>query len=202
MRRGFTLIELLVVIAIIAILAAILFPVFARAREKARQSSCLANVKQILLGIQMYVQDYDERFPIYDYGSSASLRLYWDHQIQPYLKNTNILKCPSRLQNTSAIHYGYNYDSITDGYNGASLSRVEYPSTTCIINDSRNRLSHHPPMGDTTTLDQFKENSNLESPRTARCPHNDGLNMGFVDGHSKWLSGSDAFGNAATYWPQ
>jgi prepilin-type N-terminal cleavage/methylation domain-containing protein len=61
--KGFTLIELLVVIAIIAILAAILFPVFARAREKARQSSCLSNVKQITLGTQMYVQDYDEKFP-------------------------------------------------------------------------------------------------------------------------------------------
>jgi len=63
MRRGFTLIELLVVIAIIAILAAILFPVFARAREKARQSSCLSNVKQLDLAVQMYIQDYDEMLP-------------------------------------------------------------------------------------------------------------------------------------------
>jgi len=63
MRKGFTLIELLVVIAIIAILAAILFPVFARAREKARQTSCLSNVKELGLGLMMYVQDYDECFP-------------------------------------------------------------------------------------------------------------------------------------------
>ncbi len=62
-KKGFTLIELLVVIAIIAILAAILFPVFARAREKARQTSCLSNIKQLTLGVQMYVQDFDERFP-------------------------------------------------------------------------------------------------------------------------------------------
>ena len=66
-KRGFTLIELLVVIAIIAILAAILFPVFAKAREKARQTTCLSNVKQITLGILQYAQDYDERFPmLYD----------------------------------------------------------------------------------------------------------------------------------------
>ncbi len=64
MRRGFTLIELLVVIAIIAILAAILFPVFAKAREKARQSSCLSNMKQIVLGTMQYAQDYDERLPM------------------------------------------------------------------------------------------------------------------------------------------
>ena len=62
-RHGFTLIELLVVIAIIAILAAILFPVFARARAKAKQSSCLNNVKQLSLGYQMYMSDYDEKFP-------------------------------------------------------------------------------------------------------------------------------------------
>ncbi|MCD6351947.1 MAG: prepilin-type N-terminal cleavage/methylation domain-containing protein, partial [Armatimonadetes bacterium] len=65
MRRGFTLIELLVVIGIIAILAAILFPVFARAREKARQASCLSNLKQLALGFLMYIQDYDERLPRY-----------------------------------------------------------------------------------------------------------------------------------------
>ena len=71
-RRGFTLIELLVVIAIIAILAAILFPVFARAREKARQTSCLSNLKQVGLASNMYLQDYDERLVIEFYGSMAS----------------------------------------------------------------------------------------------------------------------------------
>ncbi|MFO8079838.1 MAG: prepilin-type N-terminal cleavage/methylation domain-containing protein, partial [Armatimonadota bacterium] len=71
-RRGFTLIELLVVIAIIAILAAILFPVFARAREKARQTSCLSNLKQLGLGMQMYAQDYDERFNLSQYQLPGS----------------------------------------------------------------------------------------------------------------------------------
>ncbi len=104
-RRGFTLIELLVVIAIIAILAAILLPVFAQAREKARTASCQSNLKQIGLAFRMYVQDYDERFPrnsppnppnpyVRDFGGS------WDGWISnlltPYEKNWQIYVCPSR----------------------------------------------------------------------------------------------------------
>ena len=94
MRRGFTLIELLVVIAIIAILAAILFPVFAKAREKARQSSCLSNVKQLALAVMSYTQDYDEMLPAsYKYNSPGAT--YWSETILPYIKNSQIFKCPS-----------------------------------------------------------------------------------------------------------
>ena len=90
MRRGFTLIELLVVIAIIAILAAILFPVFAKAREKARQASCLSNMKQILLGSLMYAQDYDERLhPLMSPAGYGYVLL-----LDPYIKNRNIWTCP------------------------------------------------------------------------------------------------------------
>lgn len=195
MRRGFTLIELLVVIAIIAILAAILFPVFARAREKARQTSCLANIKQISLSMLMYVQDYDEMTPIYRYNLGANPRLYWNAVIEPYLKNAQILKCPSRMQNTEPCHYGYNYD--IDIW---SIAMIDAPSETCWLNDSRNNLSHHPPMGDTTNMTQFLEGTNQSG--VARAPHNDGLNLAFVDGHAKWFSAADAYGNAATYWPQ
>lgn len=91
-RRGFTLIELLVVIAIIAILAAILFPVFAQAREKARQTSCLSNMKQLGLAMIMYTQDYDEAFvgtPLWQLNPS------WPQRIEPYLKNIGVLRCPS-----------------------------------------------------------------------------------------------------------
>jgi prepilin-type N-terminal cleavage/methylation domain-containing protein/prepilin-type processing-associated H-X9-DG protein len=105
MRKGFTLIELLVVIAIIAILAAILFPVFAQAREKARQTGCLSNVKQIGLGIQMYVQDFDEYVPRNAFAdpprvaegshftNCSSPR--WMDVMQPYVKNTQLHNCPS-----------------------------------------------------------------------------------------------------------
>ncbi|HZO88379.1 MAG TPA: DUF1559 domain-containing protein [Chthonomonadaceae bacterium] len=99
-RCAFTLIELLVVIAIIAILAAILFPVFAQAREKARQTSCLSNLKQTGLAVQMYVQDYDETFPKAEFWNSStpfSNYYMWSSQlcIQPYIKNKDIYRCPS-----------------------------------------------------------------------------------------------------------
>src|SRR4028119_227565 len=95
--RGFTLIELLVVISIIAILAAILFPVFARARENARRSSCQSNLKQIALGIKQYTQDYDELFPnqINPNASSARPPVAWADAIQPYIKSLQLYQCPS-----------------------------------------------------------------------------------------------------------
>jgi prepilin-type N-terminal cleavage/methylation domain-containing protein/prepilin-type processing-associated H-X9-DG protein len=118
-RHAFTLIELLVVIAIIAILAAILFPVFAQAREKARQTSCLSNIKQIGLGILMYAQDYDEQFPKADYtlpvGTPSPLNpaatgtfarrinhYKWQAWTLPYIKNTQIFFCPSRTRDQIA----------------------------------------------------------------------------------------------------
>src|SRR5471030_203059 len=93
-KSGFTLIELLVVIAIIAILAAILFPVFARARENARRASCQSNLKQIGLGILQYTQDYDEKMPVCNnYVQRQSQG--WAGPILPYLKSVQVFHCPS-----------------------------------------------------------------------------------------------------------
>lgn len=102
-EKGFTLIEILVVIAIIAILAAILFPVFSRARENARRASCQSNLKQLGLGVMMYVQDYDGRFPLYRYlddpGATCSgagcTYEYWCQTIDPYIRNKQVWVCPS-----------------------------------------------------------------------------------------------------------
>src|SRR4028118_1729019 len=94
--EGFTLIELLVVIAIIAILASILFPVFARARENARRASCQSNLKQIGLGFAQYTQDYDERYP--RVGGKNAFNYYspsWRVAIYPYVKSTQLFSCPS-----------------------------------------------------------------------------------------------------------
>jgi prepilin-type N-terminal cleavage/methylation domain-containing protein/prepilin-type processing-associated H-X9-DG protein len=96
-KKGFTLIELLVVIAIIAILAAILFPVFAQAREKARQTSCLSNLKQIGLAELQYVQDYDERFSG-SYQNGPNGRVYYPELVYPYTKNAQIFFCPDSTE--------------------------------------------------------------------------------------------------------
>src|SRR5205809_4871053 len=119
-RAGFTLIELLVVIAIIAILAAILFPVFAAAREKARQTACLSNAKQLGLALNMYAQDYDEVTPNQGWDHSGCTE--WDctpaHQLAPYTKNTQVWVCPSKGRGapdpsvTKFISYGFNYWNV------------------------------------------------------------------------------------------
>ncbi len=127
-KSAFTLIELLVVIAIIAILAAILFPVFAQAREKARQTSCLSNMKQVGLGLLMYAQDYDENYPRADYWDSrpplnpnatgtfaARVNHYkWPAWVFPYTKNVNIFRCPSRTRDQVAWDQNGEYKG--DGY--------------------------------------------------------------------------------------
>jgi prepilin-type N-terminal cleavage/methylation domain-containing protein/prepilin-type processing-associated H-X9-DG protein len=110
-RKGFTLIELLVVIAIIAILAAILFPVLARAREKARSSSCQNNLKNIATAFKMYTNDWDEKFPApngapHDNQFTPGAEIPWPVQLDPYIKNWQIFKCPSYT--TFGLGYGYN----------------------------------------------------------------------------------------------
>ena len=110
-RKGFTLIELLVVIAIIAILAAILFPVFAQARENARQASCMSNLNQIGLAMLQYTQDYDEHFPIcwqrglgnQSWGNGSALS--WAASTQPYIKSIQVLKCPDDAYAKLACSY-------------------------------------------------------------------------------------------------
>lgn len=108
-KNGFTLIELLVVIAIIAILAAILFPVFAQAREKARTSSCLSNIKQLGTGIAMYIQDVDEMVPRGQYnvdGMASLASRTWVKDIEPYTKNWPIARCPSETTDPFGIWNG------------------------------------------------------------------------------------------------
>ena len=175
MRRGFTLIELLVVIAIIAILAAILFPVFARAREKARQSSCLSNVKQLMLGILMYTQDYNEVLPGYENHEDCNPRVRWHHVVQPYLANEQILVCPSDSSRT--ICYGHNYRYISYGMRSGSasamtsLAEVVRPAETVMLSDALQRYVR-PDHGSTSYW--------------PRARHNGGANFGLLDGHAKW----------------
>jgi prepilin-type N-terminal cleavage/methylation domain-containing protein/prepilin-type processing-associated H-X9-DG protein len=99
-QRAFTLIELLVVVAIIAVLAAILFPVFARARENARRASCQSNLKQIGLAILQYTQDYDETFPRRNFYNPS---VWWQQVLQPYSKSTQVFVCPSNTNSTRVV---------------------------------------------------------------------------------------------------
>jgi len=110
-RRGFTLIELLVVIAIIAILAAILFPAFAKAREAARRSSCSSNLKQIGVGMMQYTQEYDEKYPLARFYIAAGNETNWGQRLQPYLKSTDLFKCPSNPDNGNFMGYGISPDN-------------------------------------------------------------------------------------------
>jgi prepilin-type N-terminal cleavage/methylation domain-containing protein/prepilin-type processing-associated H-X9-DG protein len=135
-NNGFTLIELLVVIAIIAILAAILFPVFARARENARRSSCQSNLKQLGLGIMQYTQDYDERMPAStaNNGGDGGKALY--NYINPYVKSLQIFKCPSD-SGTKTYSYGYNYVYLAGGglVNAVAIASIQTPAETVLLAD-------------------------------------------------------------------
>jgi prepilin-type N-terminal cleavage/methylation domain-containing protein len=134
-RTGFTLIELLVVIAIIAILAAILFPVFAQAREQARMSTCLSNFKQIGMGVQMYLQDWDETYPMNRIaqnpgGSECNGKgrmITWKHETAPYVKSVAVFKCPSNPRGNLPDEtggddkFGETVFPISYAYNGTLL---------------------------------------------------------------------------------
>ena len=184
MKRGFTLIELLVVIAIIAILAAILFPVFAKAREKARQTSCLNNVKQWNLALLQYVQDYDETLPLYyNFRCPAGSRS-WYEVMMPYMKNTQVLKCPSRPERS--VGYGYNIDQMGYGSSTSTgtpvkLAQIAKPAETIWLAESSGS-GIYPPRWVTNPAYMY-----LYDIYFAEQVHNGGGNLGFVDGHAKWM---------------
>lgn len=199
-RRGFTLIELLVVIAIIAILAAILFPVFAKAREKARQSSCLSNIKQQALACMQYAQDYDEKFPTRYYNNGTGVQ--WWNAVTPYVKSTQVFVCPS----TNNYSYGWQ-----QGYlNFASIGSVISPAETIMICEAGmvwnssggkgydwhiDRPGAWGASGPTIPANELDQPVVGDTAYWARpLPiHNDGCNIAFVDGHCKWMKTTQFF---------
>ncbi|MEA3404074.1 MAG: prepilin-type N-terminal cleavage/methylation domain-containing protein [Armatimonadota bacterium] len=214
MRKGFTLIELLVVIAIIAILAAILFPVFARAREKAKQASCLSNMKQLVLGAHMYVTDYDDCL----FGHLAGTRhpqtpdepewpwdspyYNWQQQVYPYVKNEQLYVCPSLPTydwhyngRDNTLGYGMNY-WVTYFYNYLNLSDFERPAETIWFTDCKYYVVYP-----TYYLWRYPDHYAYGKDGFARLDirHNNGANVGFIDGHAKWMNRQTLEGDHGLY---
>jgi prepilin-type N-terminal cleavage/methylation domain-containing protein/prepilin-type processing-associated H-X9-DG protein len=213
--RGFTLIELLVVIAIIAILAAILFPVFAQAREKARTSQCLSNVKQISLAVMMYAQYYDELLPqasrdgICRDAAGVVGAGRWMHQIHPYTKNAGIQSCPSDARrirwdpNACGNHGAYGYNAFF--MNNQPLAAFAKPAETITIGDgytdtgfgNRFRLRPDRQTGPNTWVGAPWTTWNVNESRVT-YRHQDQANFGFLDGHAKIMRRGDANRTADT----
>jgi prepilin-type N-terminal cleavage/methylation domain-containing protein/prepilin-type processing-associated H-X9-DG protein len=209
-KRGFTLIELLVVIAIIAILAAILFPVFAQARDKARQSACLSNEKQLGMAVLMYQQDYDEHLFFYASTTSPSQSrtgavipnsdslnpLRWYCALLPYTKSTGIFVCPSDELPTPSKDAAGN-PTILRSYiacraaEGLSLAQLEDPTETVVLTEKWGKDATGSPVTD-NWIEPFNGDLNLD-PATGRLAlagnrHQGGLNAVLFDGHAKWFT--------------
>ena len=188
-RRGFTRIELLVVIAIIASLAAILFPVFARAREKARQASCQSNLKQLGLALKMYCQDYDDLNTRIYIGSGAQA-YRWHQLVQPYIKNLDIFRCLSsgQLKDTyTGLYMSYGMNTFNFDGNQATCfwypvadSTILYPSELIWVADSQdpaNAANGYYCVGSGATFS--------EPVKYVAYRHNEKFNALFYDGHVK-----------------
>ncbi len=200
MRRGFTLIELLVVIAIIAILAAILFPVFARAREKARQTSCLSNLKQMGLGMLMYAQDYDEVFcgmnpgltqptPVvpgnttFNYHPSYGYFNCWSNAIYPYIKNAQIFICPSYGSSCYGVAYGLPSSGINAAQTGTATIFGSRPGPAMSVIKRPAEILMIGEKGAGGGCQYILAGQYYGG----RMNHNDGTNLAFFDGHAKWM---------------
>ncbi len=208
-KTGFTLIELLVVIAIIAILASILMPVFAQAREKARQATCQSNLKQIATATFMYMSDYDDYFPTVRFESAYTVFMPLGHisdsygLLTPYIKNRAMQKCPSASLINPMYDCTYSFSNVLANaqvtpawgstVNAVSLAQVGSPSETVMVFDGCPPAGVVlPPSYQTIDNNYYTwgcDLSYLAGMRTGidNAYHHNGYNIAFVDGHVKWF---------------
>lgn len=210
-KTGFTLIEILIVIAIISLLALMLFPVFAKARESARRASCQSNLKQIALGLMQYTQDYDERMVLTNngefYGSAQEGTSWglWMLHLYPYLKSTQIFRCPSAGEGSDPyntvdfvgspsgdLSFPLMYNTgFNENLLGDSLASISEPTRLALLADSTGTIFNFPARvfnaGYHTSWWDVPFASN---PTLAR--HLGGSNIAFADGHVKFYSQAQA----------
>jgi prepilin-type N-terminal cleavage/methylation domain-containing protein/prepilin-type processing-associated H-X9-DG protein len=207
-KQGFTLIELLVVIAIIAILAAILFPVFAKAREKARQTQCMSQNRQTGVALTMYLDDWDDVFPFIRYDVALTDKDYrYIYGLKPYLKSRNVRICPSNgtavsVNGGTPLHGDWGLCGSQSSYGFlASSNMSEVRKSSHVVFTWENPFPLNGDWGDiqncwvaeyeyAPTLPGGKANpyyGNL----AYQPPHNGGINVSFADGHAKWFNCSD-----------
>lgn len=238
---GFTLIELLVVIAIISVLAAILFPVFARARENARRTSCLSNLKQLGLAMMQYVQDHDGYYPRSTdtnlrppvapappggyYVNNPNNGYTWMQIIYPYHNSMDVFACPSTSQrndggkNTRIAQMNYGMSNKLSGFLESSVAS---PASLYLIMDSgwisadlnyfksprtSNVTEYMPGYG--AVIGSSNACDSLHNPASSihdsihhdcmTARHFDGMNMGFADGHVKWVKVTEVYNQAREY---
>jgi prepilin-type processing-associated H-X9-DG protein/prepilin-type N-terminal cleavage/methylation domain-containing protein len=219
---GFTLVELLIVLAVIGVLAALLLPVFSRAREKSRQASCQANQKQILLSVNMYVQDYDGFFPRNYYHNAAGQIVTWYEALLPYTKSQQMFQCPT--DNGTSIggdwaptpkfrsSYAASYDLLrgegSESAASAPLSGVGKSATTVFLSDAGTQTTLEAPY--VTTSSPVKDgcwliwfSANSTGDDTSICGpslrHSGMSNVGFVDGHVKAMKIEQWFFNGSRW---
>lgn len=209
-RPGFTLIELLVVIAIISILAAILFPVFSRARENGRRANCQSNLKQLAMGVIQYSQDNDEHIAQRSTGGATGI--IWTGQIYPFVKSTQVFLCPSDIRRptntqlsliiagTTATGVNYGMSWTLDSIAGAHMAAVKKPAETIMLADSDNLCYVKPAAADPFTGAEDRTNwpglhftsaaaaaPNGSTGAPVIYRHLEMANFAFMDGHVKAL---------------